>query len=80
MWAITEDRITEGDAVGTHSRGFAGDADKLPWTFRMLDADRNVYYVGKSSEEGFAPLHDFGTPNAGCTRIEYRHGNSWRVL
>lgn len=43
--------------------------------FRMLDDDDNVYYqgyyVGYADENMFAPLDDYGEPNAGCTSIEY---------
>jgi hypothetical protein len=43
--------------------------------FRLLDDDGNIYYYGRiidtSDECLHAPLDDFGTPNAGCTNIEY---------
>lgn len=53
--------------------------------FRMLDDDREVYYYGRFleeddcsadyyAEEEFAPLDNFGTPNAGCTIIQYDNG------
>lgn len=57
--------------------------------FRMYDDDGNLYYEGRivrtgeesddlnASEEGFEPLDDFGTPNAGCTEIRYRRGEAW---
>ena len=53
-------------------------------SFRMLDDDREVYYHGRiivhdtagldcvGSELDFRPLDDFGTPDSGCTMIEYR--------
>lgn len=31
-------------------------------------------------EYGFGPLEDLGTPDAGCTMIEYRHLGRWVVL
>ncbi len=44
--------------------------------FRLLDDDGEVYYEGRclcnESEDDFGPLDDFGTPNAGCTEIQYR--------
>lgn len=46
--------------------------------FRMLDDDGEVCYLGRAlwfesadAEVDFAPLVDFGAPNAGCTMIEY---------
>ncbi|MBW2636012.1 MAG: hypothetical protein JRC86_00550 [Deltaproteobacteria bacterium] len=45
--------------------------------FRMYDDDGILYYAGmimaedvNSEEALFGPLDDFGTPNAGCTRID----------
>lgn len=55
--------------------------------FRMRDSDGELYYTGRlvpasmaDSEEGFGPLDDFGTPNAGATTIEYKRGSSWTEL
>lgn len=55
--------------------------------FRMLDDDGNILYSGRMTgdcdgEAGFAPLDDFGTPNAGCTSIEYHDADSgeWNQL
>jgi hypothetical protein len=56
-------------------------ADDVEW-FRMRDGDGNLYYTGVltgqpdpcGSEGGFEPLDDYGTPNAGCTSIEYLTG------
>lgn len=47
--------------------------------FRIYDDDRELYYTGvrtgrgdpDGSEEGFEPLDDYGTPNAGATEIRY---------
>lgn len=40
--------------------------------FRMLDDDRVVYYEGVLvGDDDFAPLDDFGAPNAGCVDIQY---------
>lgn len=40
--------------------------------FKMYDDDDIWYYTGMivGEFEGTEPLDDFGTPNAGCTRIE----------
>lgn len=54
--------------------------------FRMYDDDDEHYYSGRfigddDSEDGFFPLEQFGTPNAGCTRIDYgRDGGKWVTL
>jgi len=50
--------------------------------FRMYDDD-NLYYEGYIlgfDYDGFEPLDDFGTPNAGCTTIEYKRDKVWEVL
>ena len=45
--------------------------------FQMFDDDKTLYYEGymihDKNSEGFEPLDDFGTPNAGCTYINYRN-------
>lgn len=56
--------------------------------FRMYDADGELYYSGRiitrddsGSEDDFAPLDEFGKPNAGCTEIRYQDGNgNWLEL
>lgn len=54
--------------------------------FRMLDDDGEIYYYGRWLEEDdidedtyggepeFSPLDCFGTPNAGCTELQYDYG------
>lgn len=60
-------------------------------TFRMRDDDGILYYTGRIvgvgddpaslGEEAFAPLEDFGHPNAGAVTIEYRQASGrWEVL
>ena len=86
-WIITRDKLAEdfGDEeneVGTY--GPRGCSKKLHdallsgkgHKFKMYDDDGELYYKGlfigdPTSEEGFAPLDDFGMPNAGCVRIDY---------
>lgn len=44
--------------------------------FRLRDDDGELYYSGyarEDMEDEFAPLDDYGLPNAGCTTIEYRN-------
>jgi hypothetical protein len=53
--------------------------------FRMYDDDNELYYEGRfmgdsESEDAFSPLDDFGSPNAGCTRIDYLRGRKWEQL
>lgn len=55
--------------------------------WRMFDDDGELYYTGRlvtldgTDEPGFGPLDDFGTGNAGCTRIDYHIGNGrWETL
>lgn len=53
--------------------------------FRMYDDGDELYYEGRligdwRGDDGFAPLDDFGAPNAGCTKIEYFNGESWDML
>jgi hypothetical protein len=40
--------------------------------FKMFDDDGELYYSGYAKPDAdFDPLDDFGTPNAGCTEIQY---------
>lgn len=53
--------------------------------FRMKDDDGTVYYHGvmvdiSGHASGFEPLDDYGTPNAGCTTIEYFEKGNWHML
>lgn len=70
-------------------RLFAGEGDE----FRMLDDDEIPYYegriivpepsvtIGEDIDPDFAPLDDFGTPNAGCVTIQYKSANGeWETI
>lgn len=56
--------------------------------FRIYDDDGELYYAGvygegdnPGDEDQFAPLDEFGTPNAGATEIRYRSKNGvWITL
>lgn len=56
--------------------------------FRMRDGDQEVYYYGRliiadedaGGEDDFAPLEDFGTPNAGAAEIQYKQNGVWATL
>jgi hypothetical protein len=44
--------------------------------FRLLDGDGILYFSGRllgddESGDGFGPLDDYGTPDSGCTTIQY---------
>ncbi len=92
MWIILKDHSFDPEdgiasRVGVRSRNCPDQPDTKGWReFRMLDDDRNVVYSGLSSdwesENAFAPLDDFGTPDAGCTMIEYKNPNTkaWEPL
>ncbi|MCW3111307.1 MAG: hypothetical protein JWQ09_5813 [Segetibacter sp.] len=49
--------------------------------FKMYDDDGIHYYSGylkakyDGSEAAFAPLDDYGMPNAGCTDIKYKEAD-----
>lgn len=54
--------------------------------FRMLGDDGEVAYYGffvdehGSAECCFGPLDDFGTPNFGCTTIQYFTNKVWKTV
>ena len=94
-WTITVDNVGEvEEPLGTNANavGLTGprevkltkeqiiahpDAKK----FRMKDDDGVVYYEGYMvCDDEFAPLDDFGEPNAGCTSIELWLNNEWIML
>ena len=91
-WIITKDVVSNGEdegRMGPRSTTLSADDIKSRGRdFRMYDDDSNLYYEGKAvwdkDEEtsGFAPLENFGTPNAGCTYIKYlnKNTNKWETL
>jgi len=75
-WTITKDHL---DGDGEHSRvGTVGPRNAHdsvtdnPSRFSLYDDDDNCYYEGMlyGDFEGFEPLDDFGTPNAGCVKMK----------
>lgn len=56
-------------------------ADGFTAHFKLYDDDDELYYSGylkgnlAGSEEAFAPLDNYGEPNAGCTLIKYREAD-----
>ena len=92
-WIITKDYIGNGEANGTigPSSATGSDVEKLRagggQAFRMKDDDGELYYRGRfigaeGTEAAFSPFDDFGTPNAGCTIIQYRRWSDgkWETL
>jgi hypothetical protein len=87
MWVITHDYLHEKDKDLSNDAGVIGPCKaptsmSMPHRFRMYDDDNELYYEGVCSEESFDPLDDFGTPNAGCTRIDYFNPSThtWEIL
>lgn len=88
-WIIDEDLIaspsarpgTNCNAVGLVGPGsYKGDGSELTARFQMLDDDGEVYYRGRCHKYSFGPMDDFGTPNAGCTTIQYMVNGKWETL
>ena len=82
-WIITKDIIEDG--LGNLTSGPRGsqftfaDLEATGTQFRMYDDDGTLYYEGLicGDFDGFEPLDDFGTPNAGATRIELYLKGRW---
>ncbi len=77
-WIITRNHLDNKDIQITGPRDCPFTAEELikeGIRFRLLDDDKEVYYSGRmitdGSEEGaFAPLYNYGLPNAGCVTIQ----------
>ena len=92
-WVITES-WTDGDErrvcivgpAGAKRTGKEIEHDPQAREFQMFDDDDILcyqgYYLGPDDERMFSPLDDFGTPNAGCTSIEYwdPYNKEWNLL
>jgi len=82
-WVITVDHYAEGkpgtnsNAVGIMGPRGCNSLVDTPHLFKMYDDGRILVYEGMSSRVGFDPLDDFGTPNFGCTYIEYFVDGKW---
>lgn len=89
-WVITKDHLGLGDVGVFGPSGAKLDAQAIQAhpeasEFRMRDDDGETYYegfyVGPRDESLFAPLDDFGCPNAGCTEIQFRtESGQWEGL
>jgi len=76
---------TNSNAVGVAGpREYQGDGSELKYKFRMMDDDGEIVYYGRcdscDDDNAFGPLDDFGTPNYGCTRIDYLINGKWEML
>lgn len=92
-WTITKDYLadplarpcTNSNAVGIvgGTRGAMLTAQQIidhpdAKRFRMLDDDGETYYEGfLVGDDEFAPLDNFGEPNAGCTSIQVQENGAW---
>ena len=73
------------ELVGAHVQAHAA---SLPYEFRLLDDDGEVYFSGRCGDiaaafedAAFAPL-DWAEPNFGCTELQYRAvgATEWETL
>jgi len=90
-WMIEADLYNTdfGDTTceGQRSRGYSSEPnDDDQWTpFRLLDADGEVYFTGRSADIGkdaefaFSPLDYFGS-KFGCVTLEYWSEGKWVEL
>jgi hypothetical protein len=83
MFLITKDLINtdpfEPTCIGVTSSDYILDTD-LPYQFRILDGDKEVYFYGLSDDNSsFDPLDNLGTA-FGCTSIEYLENGEWKEL
>ncbi len=81
MFIIDTDHINKDEKdvpsrAGWKSRNFV-EGTPLPFKWRTMDGDGEIYYEGRSSEEDFKPL-DFATADAGCVSIEYHNPTTGR--
>jgi len=95
-WVITQDHEDGQEAGTVGPRGAYMTADQIKKAgdmFTLWDDDDNKYYTGyiarqfeapegdfDIAEEGFEPLDDFGTPNAGCVYIKYRDASGCMAI
>lgn len=88
MWRMTAN-ILEPERNGkptrlAHSHDYNEKRNPaLPFKFRLLDDDREVYFEGLAddcdTEDAFAPLDHYGAA-FGCTTIQYLRNGSWETL
>lgn len=82
-WIITHDytEFDESDVgvMGPRDVKFTKAQILKGKAFKMKDDDGNIVYRGRitGKGDGFEPLDDFGTANAGCTEIWYFEHGKW---
>jgi hypothetical protein len=81
VWIIDVDTIGAGRVGCIGPRGADVELQKLLAegkgdVFEMYDDDKEMYYAGRivGKYDGFEPLDDLGTPDAGCVAIKYKTG------
>lgn len=87
-WVITKTEFADEAAGQCGPRGLVMSIEKIKTEgleFRLRDDDGELYYtgfyLGPDDETKFAPLDDYGMPNAGATVIEYRgESGEWERL
>ena len=95
-WIVTKDycempfdskTFTEVAVIGPFGCKLTSEELLKGHPFKMYDDDNILYYEGflvgdKESEDGFWPLEDYGTPNAGAVHIEYLNDKTgkWETL
>ena len=72
-WVVTKDHDVVNDCKNaTPNQIDQIIKDGFTEKFKMFDDDGELYYSGYAKPDAdFDPLDDFGTPNAGCTEIQY---------
>lgn len=95
QWTITKDCIadpsdppgTNGNAVGVVGpRGATLTSAEIvahpeAKRFRLCDDDGGIFYEGSLvGDDEFAPMDDFGEPNAGATTTQIFENGKWEVL
>ncbi len=99
-WIITHDPDQEVRGTGRYKGRFhnclrapllqsaQSEANAMPYEFRLLDDDGEVYFTGKCSDlnevdadQAFEPL-DWAEPRYGCTEMQYRKvgDQEWETL
>ena len=99
-WVITRDASQERHYTGRYKGRFhnyrasphipslTNMAKAMPYEFRLLDDDGEVYFAGKcgdleqaDADQAFEPL-DWAEPRYGCTEMQYRKRGEakWRTL
>lgn len=78
MWKITKNKID--GLSGYKSPNYDTEKDKtLIHPFKLLDDDKNIYFIGVSNKVNFNALDDLGAAY-GCTEIKFKENDIWTTL